>query len=108
MPAPTPRRRKPAIAAPSASVKSSIVVSREVHTRWQAAASIRGMTANAFAVEALTTALRGILVIDRNRVKADDRAGQGLGIRADDDEHAGSVRVASVLHRADVNPRNPL
>jgi hypothetical protein len=88
MATPAQRRRKSADAAVSASVKSSIVVGRDLHTRWHAAASMRGMTANALAVEALTEAVRGIVVIDRNRVKADDRAIRGLGVIPDGEEAA--------------------
>jgi hypothetical protein len=88
MATPVPRRRKSADAAISPTVKSSLHVSRELHSRWQAAASIRGMTANAFAVEALTEALRGIVVIDRNRAKPDDRRVQELGISPDDEDEA--------------------
>ncbi len=92
MATPAPRRRKSAAASVSATVKSSIVVSRDTHTRWQAAASIRGMTANAFAVEALTEALRGILVIDRTKspgsVEKSDRQGPALGISSDDEDAA--------------------
>jgi hypothetical protein len=88
MATPAPRRRKSAVASVSTTVKSSIVVSRDTHTRWQAAASIRGMTANAFAVEALTEALRGIVVIDRNRVEKSYRQGPGFGISSDEEDAA--------------------
>jgi hypothetical protein len=50
------------------------------------------MTANAFAVEALTEALRGILVIDRTKspgsVEKSDRQGPALGISSDDEDAA--------------------
>jgi hypothetical protein len=88
MATPAPRRRKSAEATISDTVKSSLQVSRDLHSRWQAAASLRGMTANAFAVEALRVALRGIVVIDKNRVKTVDRPGQGSELSSDDMEAA--------------------
>lgn len=86
MATPAPRRRKSAEAAISAQVKSSLTVGRDLHSRWQAAASLRGMTANALAVEALTEALRGIVVVDRSRVKVAGQQGQATGISPDADE----------------------
>jgi hypothetical protein len=92
MPAPAPRRRKSAVTVIRTPVKSSIVVSREIHCRWQAAASLRGMTANAFAVEALTRALHGIVVIDRSKmpdhVETTDRREGGLHINSPTGESA--------------------
>jgi hypothetical protein len=50
------------------------------------------MDRNAFAVEALAEAVRGIVVVDRrktaDRVKADDRRAEGFGIRDTEDEEA--------------------
>jgi hypothetical protein len=88
MATPAQRRRKSADAAVSATVKSSIVVSRDLHTRWHAAASMRGMTANALAVEVLAEAFRGIVVIDRNRAKTDGSASRGLGVIESDEDAA--------------------
>jgi hypothetical protein len=92
MATPAPRRRKPADAAKGATVKSSLIVSRHLHCRWHAAASLSGMTANAFAVEALTVALRGIVVHDRrklaDRAMIDDRRTDGDGSNLDADDQA--------------------
>lgn len=88
MAAPTPRRRKSAEAAISDTVKSSLIVSRDLHSRWQAAASLRGMTANALAVEALRVALRGIVVIDKNRVKTVDRPSEGADVNLEGQDEA--------------------
>jgi hypothetical protein len=67
MATPAPRRRKPAFASVRTHVKASLIVSRDLHTRWHAAASLSGVTANAFAVEVLAEALRGIIVVDRRK-----------------------------------------
>ncbi len=73
MTSPAPRKRKPAIPQGRQSVKASILVDVETHARWAAAAALRGMDRNAFAVEALKEALRGIVVVDRR--KPTDRSG---------------------------------
>jgi hypothetical protein len=92
MASPAPRRRRSAVAPISATVKSSIVVSRELHSRWQAAASIAGMTANAFAVDALSEALRGIVIVDRrktsDRPDTSDRPVLGLSVDSDEENAA--------------------
>jgi hypothetical protein len=62
-----PPRRTPAGATARKFVKASILVDVELHARWSAAASLRGMDRSAFAVEALRTACKGIVVIDRSR-----------------------------------------
>jgi hypothetical protein len=64
----TPTRRRTSAEAPARkSVKTSLVVDVELHARWSAAASLRGMDRNAFAVECLRGALKGIVIIDRRR-----------------------------------------
>jgi hypothetical protein len=67
-----PRRRTPAGASARKSVKASILVDVELHAKWSAAASLRGMDRSAFAVEALRVATKGIIVIDKSRKHADD------------------------------------
>lgn len=66
-------------------VRASLTVGVDLHARWSAAASLRGMDRNAFAVEALTEALKGLVIIDR-RGKSDagaDLPGQGKGSASD-------------------------
>lgn len=65
-----PRRRTPAGASARKSVKASILVDVELHAKWSAAASLRGMDRSAYAVEALRTATKGIIVIDKSRKHA--------------------------------------
>jgi hypothetical protein len=65
-----PRRRAPAGASARKSVKASILVDVELHARWSAAASLRGMDRSAFCVEALRAACKGIIVIDKSRKPA--------------------------------------
>ncbi len=67
-----PRTRKSATPHAGRSVKASLLVDVETHARWAAAASLRGMTNNAFAVEALKEALRGIIVVDRRKTAGPD------------------------------------
>lgn len=62
-----PRGRKTAAADQSRTVKASLLCDVETHARWSAAASLRGMTNNAFALEALKEALRGLVIIDRRK-----------------------------------------
>jgi hypothetical protein len=59
------RKSKGADAEPSGTVKTSLVIGRDLHSRWQAAASLTGMTANALAVEALTAAVRWVVIHDK-------------------------------------------
>lgn len=65
-----PKRRKTADPPQQRTVKASLTVGVDLHARWAAAAALRGMDRNAFAVAALTEALRGIHIIDR-RAKPD-------------------------------------
>lgn len=69
---PAPRKRTSAGPQARTSVKASLLVDVETHARWSAAAALRGMDRNAFAVEALKEALRGIIVVDRR--KSSDRS----------------------------------
>jgi hypothetical protein len=62
-----PRRRKPAAPPSRRQVKASVLVDAELSARWAAAAALRGQTRNAFAIDALTEALRGIVVFDRRK-----------------------------------------
>lgn len=62
-----PRVRKAAPTPSRRTVKSSLLVDAELHARWSAAASLRGTSNNAFAVEALTEALKGLVIIDRRK-----------------------------------------
>lgn len=67
----SPRRRKPAAAAPRKLVKATVSIDVETHARWAAAAALRGMDRSAFAVEALKVALKGIVLFDRRSSPAD-------------------------------------
>ena len=67
MSAPQPRRRGAAAPPVSKTVKASLTVDVDLHARWAAAAALRGMDRNAFAVECLRDGLKGIVVIDRKR-----------------------------------------
>jgi hypothetical protein len=72
-----PRRRTPAGASARKHVKASILVDVELHARWSAAASLRGLDRSAFAVEALRAACKGIIVIDKSRKHAEDAEPSG-------------------------------
>lgn len=48
-------------------VKATLTVDAVLHTKWSAAASLRGMSRHAFAVAALNEAVRGIVIIDRSQ-----------------------------------------
>lgn len=92
MSAPTPRKRKAAAPLVERTVKTSIVIGAELHTKLAAAAAMRGVPANAIVVEALTDALGGIVVFDRrkgvDRGKVDDRPSPGLAVSESEDEAA--------------------
>ena len=62
-----PRMRKAAPTPTRKLVKTSVLVDAELHARWSAAASLRGMSNTAYAVEALTESLRGLVIIDRRK-----------------------------------------
>ena len=66
----SPRRRKPAAPAKRKYVKTTIKVDVETHSRWALAAAMREMDRSAWAVEVITEALKGLLVIDRRRSPA--------------------------------------
>ena len=92
MSAPLPRRRKAAVPPSGKTVKASILVGVELHARWAAAAALRGMDRSAFAVEAITEACRGLVLIDRRksdgRSGVPDRPDPGAGISLADDTAA--------------------
>ncbi len=67
MSTPAPRRRKSADASASATVKTSLSLSREMAARLAAASTMAGMSANAFVLEALSVALRGVVIHDRRK-----------------------------------------
>ena len=48
-------------------VKTSLIIPVELHARLSAAASLRQMDRNAFVIEAITVAVRGIVVSDRTK-----------------------------------------
>jgi hypothetical protein len=48
-------------------VKTSLVIGASLHLQLSAAASIAGVDRNALAIEILTEALRGIVVVDRRK-----------------------------------------
>ncbi len=70
MSAQQPRTRKPADPAVRRSVKTSLTVDADLHARWSAAASLRGLDRNAFAAEALRIACKHIVIHDRSRPKS--------------------------------------
>ena len=63
---PNPRKRKAAVPQTERTVKTSLVMGAELHLQLSAAASMAG-DCNALAVEILTDALRGIIVVDRRK-----------------------------------------
>jgi hypothetical protein len=63
-------RRNPAGSQARKTVKTSVSVDVSLHAKWSAAASLRGMDRNAFAVEAITAATKGIIIIDKSRKHA--------------------------------------
>jgi hypothetical protein len=67
MPTPAPRKRKPATVQNERTVKTSLVMGASLHLQLSVAASIAGVDRNALAVEILTEALRGIVVVDRRK-----------------------------------------
>lgn len=71
MAAQTPRRRKAAEPPKSKSVKTSLTLDMGLHSRLSAAASMAGMSNNAFVVEVLAEALKGLVIIDRRRNSGD-------------------------------------
>ena len=92
MSTPSPRQRKPAVPPTGRTVKTSVSVRAELHARWAAAAALSGMDRNAFAVMAITEAVKGIHIMDRRKnagpVGSIDRQGQALGISSDEEEAA--------------------
>lgn len=61
------RRRKPAVASTDRTVKTSLVLSVELHSKLSAAASLSSQSNNAFITDVLTEALRGLVLIDRRK-----------------------------------------
>jgi hypothetical protein len=62
-----PIRRGSANPPTSRTVRASLTIDNDLHTRWGVAASIAGVDRNAFAVDLLRTALSGIVIIDRRK-----------------------------------------
>lgn len=60
-------RRKPAVASPGRTVKTSLILDADLHIRLAAASAMKGVSANAFVCEVLTEALRSIVVFDRRK-----------------------------------------
>jgi hypothetical protein len=87
-----PRKRKTAVPHSGKTVKTSVILDVEDHTRVSAAAGLRGMTMNAFIVEALQFATKSIVLFDRSkkadRGKPDDRPESELKISSDGEEEA--------------------
>jgi hypothetical protein len=75
MATPVPRKRKAAAPQTERTVKTSLVLGVELHTKLAAAAAMQGVDRNALAVGILADALRGIVVVDRRR-GADRSAGR--------------------------------
>jgi hypothetical protein len=66
------KRRKPADAGQKRTVKTSLSLDTDLHARVNAAASLAGTSTNAFIVEVLTEALRGLILIDRRKSSGPD------------------------------------
>lgn len=92
MATPAPRKRKAAAPQGERTVKTSLVLGAELHTKIAAAAAMQGVDRNALLVEIITEALGGIVVFDRrkgvDRVKAMDRHGPGLAVTESGEEAA--------------------
>ena len=86
------RRGKGANAPVSDDVKTSLTLSRKLHSRWQAAASLTGMSANALAVEALDAATKWIVIHDKRKpvdpVKIGGSASDGAVVDPDEEDEA--------------------
>jgi hypothetical protein len=86
------RRGKGANAPVSETVKTSLITSRELHSKWQACASLTGKTANAFAVDALAGAVKWLVIHDKRKttdhVEVSDRPTEGLQISPDAGDEA--------------------
>ena len=67
MSAQTPRRRRSAGPPAHRTVKTSLIVGVDLHARWAAAAALRGMDRNAYAVEVLAESLKGLVIMDRRK-----------------------------------------
>ena len=67
MATPAPRKRKSAAPQTERTVKTSLVMGASLHLQLSAAASMAGVDRNALAIEILTEALRGIVVVDRRK-----------------------------------------
>jgi hypothetical protein len=63
----TPRKRKAAAPPTERTVKTSLVMGAQLHLQLSAAASLAGKDRNALAIEILTDALRGLIVVDRRK-----------------------------------------
>jgi hypothetical protein len=92
MPTPAPRKRKPATVQSERTVKTSLVMGASLHLQLSVAASIAGVDRNALAVEILTEALRGIVVVDRRktagRAVVSDRPALEDSVNLDDEKAA--------------------
>lgn len=78
MSAQQPRRRKPAVAPQSRSVKCSVPLRVEVHAKLAAAAALRGMPAGALAAEFIEGQLRYMVIVDRRKSPADADPDSGV------------------------------
>lgn len=85
-------------------VKASLILDVELHARWRAAANLRNMPANAIAVEALTEALKGVVLFDRakkpERSKDNDRPGMEGVISPDAKDMPSEGRGLTVIPNA--------
>jgi hypothetical protein len=67
MATPAPRKRRAAAPLSGRSVKTSLILSAELHTKLAAAAAIAGIDKNSLVVECLAEHLRGIVIHDRRK-----------------------------------------
>lgn len=66
------RRRKSAGASSSRTIKTSLTLDSDLHARLNAAASLAGTSTNAFVVDVLIEALRGLILIDKRKTAGQD------------------------------------
>lgn len=66
-----PKRRKAAPTSASRNVKTSLTLDVDLHSRLSLAASLAGVSNNAFIADVLKDALKGLIVIDKRSSRGD-------------------------------------
>lgn len=89
---PTPRRRKGAVASSRPTVKMTVVIDVDTHSRLAAAAALSKSDRSAYAVSLIKRGLKGLVLIDRRKssdlVKVDGSASDGGQVDPDADSDA--------------------